>query len=106
MINEMTTDKETLALQQLVVKELVKEQAIELFETSVDERGLPVFGVIEIEDENGNLKVAYKKEKLFNVEDYRKAANYQAKLASNHKELADYYAAEFEKRQSAKSAAF
>ena len=99
----MTTDKETLALQQSIVKELVKESVIELFETSVDERGLPLFGVIEIEDENGNLKLAYKQEKLFDAEDYRKAANYQAKLANNHQILADYYTAELEKRQSTKS---
>ena len=92
----MKTEKQTLDLQPSVMKDLVKDSVIELLETSVDERGLPVFGVIEIEDKNGNLVKAYKQEKFFDAEDYRKAALYQAKLASNHKILADYYTAELE----------
>jgi hypothetical protein len=93
----MTNEKQTF--------DLVKQSVTEIFETCVDERGLPVFGIIEIEVDGKPLKL-YKKEKLFNAEDYQKAANYQMKLASNHKELADYYAAEYEKRQSAKSETF
>ena len=84
----MKTEKQTLDLQPSVMKDLVKD--------SVDERGLPVFGVIEIEDEKGSLVKVYKQEKFFDAEDYRKAALYQAKLASNHKILADYYTAELE----------
>lgn len=100
----MTNEKQTY--------DLVKENVTEIFQTAVDERGLPVFGVIEIEVNGEPLKL-YKKEKLFNAEDYQKAANYQMKLASNHKELAnnhkelaDYYSAECEKRQLAESEAF
>jgi hypothetical protein len=93
----MTNEKQTY--------DLVKQNVTEIFETAVDERGLPVFGIIEIEVDGNPLKL-YKKETLFNAEDYRKATDYQAKLASNHKELANYYAAEYEKRQSAKSEAF
>ncbi len=94
----MKTEKQTLSLQPSIMKSLVKESVIELLETSVDERGLPLFGAIEIENEDGSLTEAYKQEKLFNAEDYRKAAQYQAKLASRHKELADYYFAELEKK--------
>jgi len=90
----MKTEKQTL-----IVNDAIKDSVNELLETSVDERGLPVFGVIEIEDESGNLVKAYKQEKFFDAEDYRKAALYQAKLASNHKILADYYTAELEKKR-------
>ena len=96
----MKTEKQTLDLQPSVMKDLVKDSVIELLETSVDERGLPVFGVIEIEDKNGNLVKAYKQERFFDAEDYRKAALYQSKLASNHKILASYYTAEFERKHS------
>lgn len=89
-----------------LTSDLVKETVTEIFEKAVDERGLPVFGVIEIEDADGNFTKAYKQEKSFTADDYRLAANYQAKLASNHKELADYYSSEFKKRQSAESEAF
>ena len=73
----------------------------ECFDTPMDgdERGLPAYAVIEIEDENDVLVKAYKQEKLFTADDYRRAALYQAKLASEHKELADYYSNEFKKRQ-------
>lgn len=83
-----------------------EESAIELLETSVDERGLPLFGIIEIENEHGELVKAYKQEKLFIAEDYRKAVAYQAKLAGQHKELADYYNAELKKLESVKVTAF
>ncbi len=91
----MKTEKQTL-----IVNDAIKDSVNELLETSVDERGLPVFGVIEIEDKNGNLVKAYKQERFFDAEDYRKAALYQAKLASNHKILASYYTAEFERKHS------
>jgi hypothetical protein len=91
----MTDEKQTY--------DLVKQNVTEIFETAVDERGLPVFGIIEIEVDGKPLKL-YKKESLFNAEDYQKASDYQAKLARNHRTLADYYSAECEKRQSAKNA--
>ncbi len=94
----MKIEKQTLALQPSIMKDLAKESVIELLERSVDERGLPIFGIIEIENEDGSVAEVYKQEKLFNAEDYRKAALYQAKLASHHKELADYYSAELEKK--------
>jgi hypothetical protein len=82
----------------LILKDAAKEKIFELLEKSVDDRGLPVFGVIEIENEQGELVKAYKQEKLFDAEDYRKAAEYQAQLANDHRILADYYRAEYEKR--------
>lgn len=94
----MNTKKQTLALRQSMMNELVKESVAELLNNQLDERGLPVFGIIETVDENGNLVKAYKRENLFNAEDYREAALYQAKLANNHKILADYYMAELEKQ--------
>jgi hypothetical protein len=94
----MNTNKQLLNLQETIIKDLVKENIIELLEKSVDERGLPVFGVIEVENDNGELVLAYKKERQFDAEDYRKAALYQAKLANNHRVLADYYSDELQKR--------
>ncbi len=102
----MTTENQNLTLRQTIMKEAVKETVIDLLENSLDERGLPVYGIIEIENEHGELVRAYKQEKLFNAEDYQRAALYQAKLANNHCLLADYYNAELEKRQSAISEAF
>ena len=80
------------------MKNLVKENVIDLIENSVDERGLPLFGIIETENENGELAKAYKQEAMFETEDYRKAAEYQKKLADYHQTLAYYYAAEYKKR--------
>ncbi len=94
----MNTNKQLLNLQETIIKDLVKENIIELLEKSVDERGLPVFGVIEVENDSGELVLAYKKESQFNDEDYRKAALYQSRLASNHRVLADYYNDELKKR--------
>jgi hypothetical protein len=93
-------------LKQAMKRALIKEKSLELLENSKDERGLPVFGVIEIEDENGNPVKTFKPEELFETEDYRKAAAYQARLADNHKLLAAYYYAEFEKRRVAETEAF
>ena len=91
----MTTENKSLALQSVIVREAVKESVLEMLENSVDERGLPVYGVIEIEDADGNPVQAYKQESLFTADDYQKAAAYQAKLANDHRELADYYLDKF-----------
>lgn len=73
-----------------------QEIAMDLVKNSLDERGLPVFGVIKVKDESGNTVEAYKQEKMFDREDYLKAAEYQRELASRHKELALYYASRAE----------
>lgn len=94
----MNTKKQKIVLEQSIMNDLKQEIVVDLVENSVDERGLPVFGIVEIEGKDGNLVKAYKQEKFFDAEDYRRAALYQAKLASNHKILADYYTAELEKK--------
>jgi hypothetical protein len=96
---------ETLALQPTIIKDLVKESVTEMLAKSVDDRGLPIFGVIEIENEHGEIVLAYKQEKLFNAEDYRRAALYQNRLADNHRILADYYEAELQKLEEKSSSA-
>ncbi len=90
---------ETLDLQSLIIKDLAGEKVKEMLDTKVDGRGLPVFAVIELETANGELVEAYKRESSFEPEDYKRAAAYQRQLASDHKELADYYSAEFEKAE-------
>ncbi len=91
------TREQLLNLQQSLIKDSVKENILELLKKSVDERGLPVFGVIEIEGANGESVEAYKQEKFFDAEDYRRAALYQSRLANNHRVLADYYSDELHK---------
>jgi hypothetical protein len=76
------------------MNETIHKIVTETLETSVDERGLPVFGVIEVKDASGNFVKAYKRESLFDAEDFEKAAAYQLKLADHHRTLADYYKAE------------
>ena len=78
------------------------KEVVELFTKTLDERGLPLFGVIEGLDENGNMTELYKLESGFTAEDYQKAAEYQRKLAAYHTRLADYYSAGFEKRTKTK----
>ena len=81
-------------------KTLAKENITEFLKNSLDDRGLPVFGVIEIEGGDGSISEAYKRESSFTTDDYRKAAAYQRKLADHHSILADYYSAEMKKRES------